>query len=308
MRNTKIVWSLAALTVMLLGIGVGEYAHLGSTTSQTPLTTAIRAVSPTVRPTSPLPTQSEQTVPLTSLVPRTTASEQTVPLTSAVPRTTASEQTVPSTPAVSRAPTTSTSQPSLPARAPTTSTSQPSLPTRTTVPAHKPVPPTAPLSTQHANAGGGANGAHTSPPVRTAGRSSIASRGGLPPQVAGAPPHKAPKGGQADRVYIVKTHDTLWALAATHLGNPDRWSELFELNRGRAEPGGQLVNPDLIYAGWTLEFPASATGLSPHAASTGTIAANGPRQTSAVLTSTVIGAMAHVTTHRLSIFGGGWFV
>ena len=59
MRNTKIVWSLAALTVMLLGIGVGEYAHLGSTSPQTPLTTAIRAVSPTVRPASPLPTQSE---------------------------------------------------------------------------------------------------------------------------------------------------------------------------------------------------------------------------------------------------------
>ena len=368
MRNTKIVWSLAALTVMLLGIGVGEYAHLGSTSPQTPLTTAIRAVSPTVRPASPLPTQSEQTVPPTTAVPQTTQSEQTVPLTTAVPQTTVPEQTVPLTAPVSRALTTSTSQPSRPARS--------------TVPAHKPVPPTTPVSTQHASAGRGAKAAHTSPPVRTAGRSSIASRGGRPPEVAGAPLHKAPKRGRADRVYVVKTHDTLWDiaathlgnpdrwselfdlnrgraepggslvdpnliyrgwtldfpahganlspkpamqpsretlyvvqpgdtlwdLAATHLGNPDRWSELFDLNRGRAEPGGQLVSPNLIYAGWTLEFPAGATGLSPHTTSTGTVSAQGPIQSAAVLSSTVIAGVAHVTTHGLSIFGGGWSV
>ena len=159
MRNTKIVWSLAALTVMLLGIGVGEYAHLGSTSPQTPLTTAIRAVSPTVRPASPLPTQSEETVPPTTAVPQTTQSEQTVPLTTAVPQTTVPEQTVPLTAPVSRALTTSTSQPPRPAR--------------TTVPAPKPVPPTTPVSTQHANTGRAAKAAHTSPPVRTAGRSSI---------------------------------------------------------------------------------------------------------------------------------------
>ncbi len=141
MRNTKIVWSLAALTVMLLGIGVGEYAHLGSTSPQTPLTTAIRAVSPTVRPASPLPTQSEQTVPPTTAVPQTTQSEQTVPLTTAVPQTTVPEQTVPLTAPVSRALTTSTSRPSRPARS--------------TVPVYKPVPPTTPVSTQHASAGAG---------------------------------------------------------------------------------------------------------------------------------------------------------
>jgi nucleoid-associated protein YgaU len=374
MRNTKIVWSLAALTVMLLGIGVGEYAHLGSTSPQTPLTTAIRAVSPTVRPASPLPTQSEETVPPTTAVPQTTQSEQTVPLTTAVPKTTVPEQTVPLTAPVSRALTTSTSQPPRPAR--------------TTVPAPKPVPPTTPVSTQHANTGRAAKAAHTSPPVRTAGRSSIASRssidsrGGRPPEVAGAPLHKAPKRGRADRVYVVKTHDTLWDIAATHLGNPerwselfdlnrgraepggslvdpnlifrgwtldfpahganlsskpamqpsretlyvvqpgdtlwdiaathlgnpDRWSELFDLNRGRAEPGGQLVSPNLIYAGWTLEFPAGATGLSSHTTSTGTISAQAPKQTGAVFTSTVMAGVAHVMSHGLNIFGGGWSV
>ena len=31
-------------------------------------------------------------------------------------------------------------------------------------------------------------------------------------------------------------------IAATHLGNPNRWTELFNLNRDRAEPGGRLVH------------------------------------------------------------------
>lgn len=59
--------------------------------------------------------------------------------------------------------------------------------------------------------------------------------------------------------YVVEPNDTLWALAAAHLGSPLLWPELFALNRGRPQPGGQaLVNPDLIRAGWTLEFPPGA--------------------------------------------------
>jgi nucleoid-associated protein YgaU len=62
---------------------------------------------------------------------------------------------------------------------------------------------------------------------------------------------------------VVQPGDTLWSLAATHLGNPYRWVELYNLNRDRAEPGGQhLVNPDRIYAGWTLEVPQGAAGWS----------------------------------------------
>ncbi len=111
-----------------------------------------------------------------------------------------------------------------------------------------------------------------------------------------------------ETLYVVQPGDTLWGLAATHLGNPDRWSELFDLNRGRAEPGGQLVSPNLIYAGWTLEFPAGATGLSPHTTSTGTVSAQEPIQSAAVLSSTVIAGVAHVTTHG-SVFSeaGGPF-
>ena len=63
--------------------------------------------------------------------------------------------------------------------------------------------------------------------------------------------------------YVVQPGDNLWDLAAAHLGSPLRWYELYNLNRDRAEPGGgALVNPNLIHPGWTLEFPAGATGLA----------------------------------------------
>ena len=250
MRNTKIVWSLAALTVMLLGIGVGEYAHLGSTSPQTPLTpTAIRAVSPTVRPASPLPTQSEQTVPPTTAVPQTTQSGANRP---AYPGR-CLKRRFPSKPYRLRH------------RFPGPSRLQPAghrgLPGAPFL-SYKPVPPTTPVSTQHASAGRGANPAHTSPPVRTAGRSSIASRGGGPPEVAGAPLQRrqnaaGPTGCTSSRPM------TRSGTSPPRLGNPDRWSELFDLNRGRAEPGGSLVDPNLIYRGWTLDFPTHGPNLSP---------------------------------------------
>jgi nucleoid-associated protein YgaU len=63
--------------------------------------------------------------------------------------------------------------------------------------------------------------------------------------------------------YVVQPGDNLWDLAAAHLGSPLRWYELYNLNRDRAEPGGgSLVNPNLIHPGWTLVFPAGATGLA----------------------------------------------
>jgi LysM repeat protein len=78
-----------------------------------------------------------------------------------------------------------------------------------------------------------------------------------PAKVAASPPTAV------QLTYVVQPNDTLWSLAADHLGNPRLWPELFALNRGRPQPGGQtLVNPDLIYAGWTLEFPPWAIGLA----------------------------------------------
>ena len=77
--------------------------------------------------------------------------------------------------------------------------------------------------------------------------------------------------------YVVQPGDNLWDLAAAHLGSPLRWYELYSLNQDRTEPGGEaLVNPNLIYPGWTLEFPAGTTGLA------GTSAAGAPSSSGGV--------------------------
>jgi hypothetical protein len=44
--------------------------------------------------------------------------------------------------------------------------------------------------------------------------------------------------------------DTLWHLAARHLGDPARWPSLFEANRG------VVRDPDLIYPGQALALPS----------------------------------------------------
>jgi putative peptide zinc metalloprotease protein len=66
----------------------------------------------------------------------------------------------------------------------------------------------------------------------------------------------------ATHVYVVQPGDTLWDLAAQHLGNPLRYQELFVLNRGISQADGHtLIDPNLIYPGMKLQFPADATGI-----------------------------------------------
>ncbi len=68
------------------------------------------------------------------------------------------------------------------------------------------------------------------------------------------------------KVHTVERRDTLWGLAETHLGDPFRWHELFELNRGKPQPDGRaLEDPNLIVVGWRLAFPDDAVGLEPDA-------------------------------------------
>ena len=63
-------------------------------------------------------------------------------------------------------------------------------------------------------------------------------------------------------VHVVEPRDTLWGLAETHLSDPFRWRELFDLNHGTPQPDGRaLEDPNLIIVGWTLQFPSDATGL-----------------------------------------------
>jgi nucleoid-associated protein YgaU len=184
MRNTRIVWSLAALILVLLGIGVGGYAQLGSASSHLAGVPAVRSTSLSIPAVAPQPPTPERTD-----LSHATAVDPMAPIATTPPN---------------------------------------------------PLPP----STTRAAA---------IAPVRSA-RSSTAS--------AASPRAQLPRAA-AEPFYVVQPHDTLWSLAAVHLGNPYRWVELFDLNRGRSEPGGQrFVNPDRIYVGWTLEMPRGVTGRS----------------------------------------------
>lgn len=68
---------------------------------------------------------------------------------------------------------------------------------------------------------------------------------------------------------MVARGDTLWHLAAVHLGNPERWPEIYELNRE------QIADPDQIDTGWvlalpsgTVSTPATTTSSTPDATTT----------------------------------------
>jgi putative peptide zinc metalloprotease protein len=99
--------------------------------------------------------------------------------------------------------------------------------------------------------------------------------GTLPPATVAPPPSSAAQpvpsaGTVAADVYVVQPGDTLWGLAARYLGNPLLYQELFALNRGIAESDGHtLVDPNLIYPGMKLQFPADATGLPTNSVTSG---------------------------------------
>ncbi|MDC7120333.1 hypothetical protein OMK64_02155 [Cellulomonas fimi] len=69
------------------------------------------------------------------------------------------------------------------------------------------------------------------------------------------------------RVYVVKVpdgryHDNLWDIAERTLGDGRRYSEVFELNKGRDQPDGhELTLERLIYPNWLLVMPEDATGV-----------------------------------------------
>lgn len=68
------------------------------------------------------------------------------------------------------------------------------------------------------------------------------------------------------RPYVVQRRDTLWGIAERQLGDPTRWTEIYALNEGRHQPGGQsLSNANLIRPGWTLRLPTTpaATAARP---------------------------------------------
>jgi hypothetical protein len=79
---------------------------------------------------------------------------------------------------------------------------------------------------------------------------------------APAPAAFATPARQAEKVYVVRRRDTLWSIAARHLGDPLRWPEIADLNYDRPQPDGRrLTDPHWIYPGWQLLMPDDAVDL-----------------------------------------------
>jgi len=54
---------------------------------------------------------------------------------------------------------------------------------------------------------------------------------------------------------VVKTGDTLRKIAMEHLGDENRWPEIYEINKGVVQADGRaLTDPDLIRIGWVLQI------------------------------------------------------
>lgn len=66
----------------------------------------------------------------------------------------------------------------------------------------------------------------------------------------------------AVRQQTVRGRDTLWDLAERHLGDPHRWVEIWELNKGHLQNDGRAFeSAHWIYPGWVLRMPADAVGV-----------------------------------------------
>jgi DNA-binding SARP family transcriptional activator len=78
------------------------------------------------------------------------------------------------------------------------------------------------------------------------------------------PTPTAPQPVATPDTYVIQRGDTLWGIAQRELGDPLRWSEIYQLNEGRPQPGGvMLTDPHWIDPGWTLLLPANAAPLAP---------------------------------------------
>lgn len=81
--------------------------------------------------------------------------------------------------------------------------------------------------------------------------------------VPAAPAATAPSHGEGLPVVVVVPGDSPWVIAERHLGEGLRWREIWDLNRGVAQPDGRTwVEEDLIRPGWHLCLPADATGVA----------------------------------------------
>lgn len=74
------------------------------------------------------------------------------------------------------------------------------------------------------------------------------------PAVADGAASSAVAAGE-DAAYVVQAGDTLYGIAESHLGDGNRYPEIFAASQEVQADGGQLKDPDLIYPGWEVEIP-----------------------------------------------------
>lgn len=71
--------------------------------------------------------------------------------------------------------------------------------------------------------------------------------------------HAAPAGSA--HVYVVPDRGgpaTYWDLAATYLGSGEHWEQIWQLNQGRTQADGSVMDsPNLLRPGWTVILPAT---------------------------------------------------
>ncbi|MGW5580523.1 hypothetical protein [Micromonospora chokoriensis] len=89
----------------------------------------------------------------------------------------------------------------------------------------------------------------------------------LSPRAYAAPAHMAPApSAAAEKFYVVGApvdgqREFLFAIAAQTLGDGKRYREIFDLNRGRPQPDGRVMNdPTAVEPGWILLLPDDARG------------------------------------------------
>ncbi|WP_143061034.1 LysM peptidoglycan-binding domain-containing protein [Saccharopolyspora shandongensis] len=78
----------------------------------------------------------------------------------------------------------------------------------------------------------------------------------LPPDAAQVP---TPPAIPEDAQWVTTAPgDTLTTIAERHLGDGDRWEEVFRLNAHHPQPDGRVLrDPDLVFPGWSLALPAT---------------------------------------------------
>ncbi len=105
-----------------------------------------------------------------------------------------------------------------------------------------------------------------------------------------------------DATIVVKPGDTLWDIAADHLGDGHRYPKIADLNHGVSQPdGARLTDPDLIRPGWVLRLPGgtpTVTELPPQSDAAATTEPTEPTTTTNPTTITPPPSQPTVAPHE----------